>query len=88
MTSLPDHLTRHQAAQEAGQFSPYYKPKLMALHHSLAEKIAAALLTPYGGPEGTRLQIMLKRLDGTETNLGGNCKQNIINIVNQILEKS
>lgn len=53
----------------------------------LAERIATALLTPYGGPEGTRLQIMLKRPDGTETNLGGNCKQSIINTVNRILEK-
>jgi len=53
--------------------------------NSLPEQIAAALLTPYGGPEGTRLQIMLKRPDGTESDLGGNNKQSVIDAVSRVL---
>ena len=52
---------------------------------TLAELIAAALLTPYGGPEGTRLAIKIKRPDGTEDDLGGNCKQSVIDTVNRAL---
>lgn len=52
---------------------------------TLAELIAAALLTPYGGPEGTRLAIRIKRPDGTEEDLGGNCKQSVVRTINQVL---
>lgn len=51
----------------------------------LAERIASALLTPHGGPEGTRLAIKLERTDGTEGDLGGNCKRSIIEVVNRHL---
>lgn len=54
---------------------------------SLAEKIAAALLTPNGGSECHRLQIM-QRLGpdlSDEKGMGGHCKESIINVVSMIL---
>ena len=52
---------------------------------SLAQKIASALLTPYMGEEGTRLAIKLRQPDGTEKDLGGNCKQSIIDAINKVI---
>ena len=52
---------------------------------SLAHKIASALLTPCMGEEGTRLAIKLKQPDGTEKDLGGNCKQSIIDVINKVM---
>ncbi len=53
---------------------------------SLAEKIAAALLTPYGGPECHRLQIMLNdRASGQERNMGGMNKRCIIDTINNVI---
>ena len=75
-----DPLTRCPACSEA-------KPQSL----SLAERIAVALLTPHGGPECHRLQIM-QRLepDGTrfphyERDMGGHNKQSIIDVINRVI---
>lgn len=60
-------------------------PSAATCSPSLAEKIASALLTPRNGQEGTRLAIKLRQDDGTEKDLGGNCKQSIIIVINRLL---
>lgn len=54
---------------------------------TLAEKIASALLTPHRGEEGTRLAIKKACEDGSEKDLGGNCKKSIVRVIEKILEE-
>lgn len=63
-----------------------HKPISKAQSTSLAEQIAVELLTPAGGPECHRLQIM-QRVDGTEKNMGGYGKNAIISIISQALRR-
>jgi hypothetical protein len=56
-------------------------------HQTLAEEIASALLTPHNEGECQRIQLMLKTEDGSERNMGGRNKANIIDTISEILTK-
>jgi len=56
---------------------------------ALAQQIATTILTVYekdGGTECTRAQMMLKKSDGTEVNMGGRCKASLAQCIAEKLE--
>jgi hypothetical protein len=58
---------------------------------ALAQQIATAILTVYdkdGGTECIRAQMMLKKADGTEINMGGRCKASLAQCIVEELESA
>lgn len=58
--------------------------------NAIAERIASELLTPNGGSECHRLQIMERvgPLKRDEHDMGGHCKASIVAIVRQVLTEN
>ena len=62
----------------------------MAENHKLAKKIASRILKmdPPRAQEGSRLAIMFRGKDGTETSPGGRNKVCLIGLIEEILNES
>lgn len=54
----------------------------------LATRIATQLLTTFGDQEGTRLEIKQWQYDGTEKSLGGWCKEALVRVIKEELERA